>query len=104
MLRARKHGVLTPVVYLVEHEASAVYMERIAGCSVKAALLQGKLGEQGAAARVSHAVGMRMYMLQAMIWPSTPQGRPTSRWGVRVVSKESQRQRNVIRFTEAPAQ
>ena len=47
MLRARKSGVLTPVVYFVEHEASAVYMERIHGCTVKAALLEGKLSDEG---------------------------------------------------------
>ena len=47
MLRARKYGVLTPVVYFVEHEASAIYMQRIHGCTVKAALLEGKLSETG---------------------------------------------------------
>ena len=49
MLRARKQGVPTPVLYLVEHEASAVYMELIRGCSVKAALHEGRLSDEGAA-------------------------------------------------------
>ena len=48
MLRARKQGVPTPVVYLVEHQASAVYMELIQGCTVKAALHGGKLSDTGA--------------------------------------------------------
>jgi tRNA A-37 threonylcarbamoyl transferase component Bud32 len=50
MLRARKQGVPTPVVYFVEHQASAVYMELIQGCSVKAALHAGKLSDAGAPA------------------------------------------------------
>ena len=29
ILRARKNGVLTPVIYNVEHEAATIYMERI---------------------------------------------------------------------------
>lgn len=47
IVRARKLGVPTPVLYFVEHEASAIYMELIQGCSVKAALHEGKLTEQG---------------------------------------------------------
>lgn len=47
IVRARKLGVPTPVLYLVEHEASAIYMEMVQGCSVKAALHKGKLSEQG---------------------------------------------------------
>ncbi|EIE22357.1 kinase-like protein [Coccomyxa subellipsoidea C-169] len=46
ILRARKLGVPTPVLYFVEHEASAIYMELVQGCSVKAALLEGKLSEE----------------------------------------------------------
>ncbi len=47
ILRARKLGVPTPVLYLVEHEASSVYMERVEGCSVKAALHEGALTADG---------------------------------------------------------
>ena len=46
-MRARKLGVPTPVLYFVEHEASTIYMELVQGCSVKAALLEGKLSDQG---------------------------------------------------------
>lgn len=47
-MRARKLGVSTPVLYFVEHEASTIYMELVQGCSVKAALLEGKLlSDQG---------------------------------------------------------
>jgi tRNA A-37 threonylcarbamoyl transferase component Bud32 len=46
-VRARKLGVPTPVLYFVEHEASTIYMELVQGCSVKAALLEGKLSDQG---------------------------------------------------------
>mmetsp|Transcript_35897 Transcript_35897/g.85132 ORF Transcript_35897/g.85132 Transcript_35897/m.85132 type:complete len:161 (-) Transcript_35897:787-1269(-) len=35
MLRARKMGIRTPVVYLVEHEAHTIYMEFVEGRSVK---------------------------------------------------------------------
>lgn len=47
IVKARKLGVPTPVLYFVEHEASAIYMEFVQGCSVKAALHEGKLIEQG---------------------------------------------------------
>ena len=47
MLRARKSGVLTPVIYSVEHEAATIYMERIAGASVRDLLLSGKLSLNG---------------------------------------------------------
>lgn len=46
IVKARKLGVPTPVLYFVEHEASAIYMELIQGCSVKAALHEGKLTEE----------------------------------------------------------
>ncbi len=47
MLRARKSGVLTPVIYSVEHEAATIYMERIVGASVRDLLLSGKLKSNG---------------------------------------------------------
>lgn len=47
MLRARKCGVLTPVIYSVEHEAATIYMERIDGESVKDVLLSGNLSSDG---------------------------------------------------------
>lgn len=53
MLRARKLGVLTPCVLCVEHEASTIYFERVAGISVKQALHDGALQPEGA--RPAHA-------------------------------------------------
>ena len=47
ILRARKNGVLTPVIYYVEHEAATIYMERIQGTSVKDLLLSGSLSPAG---------------------------------------------------------
>ncbi|KAK9811170.1 hypothetical protein WJX73_007976 [Symbiochloris irregularis] len=41
LLKARKLGIPTPVLYDVELEASTIYMERIAGCSVKELLKKG---------------------------------------------------------------
>lgn len=35
MLRARKHGILTPVLYLVDNASSCVYMEKIVGKTVR---------------------------------------------------------------------
>lgn len=49
MLRARKSGVLTPVIYTVEHEAATIYMERIKGASVRDLLLSGNLSTDGEA-------------------------------------------------------
>ena len=46
-LRARKSGVLTPVIYNVEHEAATIYMERIDGASVRDLLLSGNLNSDG---------------------------------------------------------
>lgn len=50
MVKARKLGALAPVVYCVEQEAATIYMERIAGSSVKDAILSGDLSEEGMAA------------------------------------------------------
>lgn len=47
MLRARKAGILTPVVYNVQHEAATIFMERVDGVTVKEALLSGVLSEEG---------------------------------------------------------
>lgn len=47
ILRARKLGVTTPVLYYVEHAASSIYMEKVQGVSVKAALQSKQLDEQG---------------------------------------------------------
>ena len=48
MLKARKLGCLAPVIYHVEHEAAAIYMEEVQGRSVKAAISSGDLSEEGA--------------------------------------------------------
>ncbi len=45
MVKARKLGVVTPLVYYVESEASSIYMERVAGRSVKEVLLAGGLDD-----------------------------------------------------------
>lgn len=41
MLKARKLGISTPVLYDVELEACTLYLERVPGCSVKELLLKG---------------------------------------------------------------
>lgn len=46
-MRARKLGVPTPVLYYVEHETNSIYMEKLEGVSVKAALHSRSLDEQG---------------------------------------------------------
>ena len=48
MLRARKLGILTPVVYNVEHEASSIYMELVEGQSVRDVLMARRLDAEGA--------------------------------------------------------
>lgn len=48
MVKARKLGALAPVVYCVEQEAATIYMEKVAGSSVKDAILSGSLSEEGA--------------------------------------------------------
>lgn len=61
MVRARRMGLRTPVVYLVEHEAHTIYMEHIAGSSVKALLRAGELspGElSGVMAKVGRALAV----------------------------------------------
>ena len=47
IVRARKLGVPTPVLYYVEHETNSIYMEKVEGMSVKAALQSRHLDEQG---------------------------------------------------------
>lgn len=47
MLRARKAGILTPVIYSVQHEAATIFMERVDGFTVKETLLSGTLSEEG---------------------------------------------------------
>lgn len=47
MLRARKNGVLTPVIYSVEHEAATIFMERIEGASVRDMLSSGSMSSAG---------------------------------------------------------
>lgn len=47
MLRARKAGILTPVIFSVQNEAATIFMERIDGVTVKETLLSGTLTEQG---------------------------------------------------------
>lgn len=59
MLRARKSGVLTPVIYNVEHEAATIYMERIDGASVRDLLLSGNLNSDEVDSmmeKIGHAV------------------------------------------------
>ena len=51
MLKARKLGISTPVLYDVELEASTIYMEKVAGCSVKELLIRG-MTEAGQAQRL----------------------------------------------------
>ncbi len=46
-MRARKLGVPTPVLYYVEQETNSIYMEKVEGMSVKAALQSRALDEQG---------------------------------------------------------
>ena len=36
-----------PSLYMTELEAGALYMERVPGCSLKEALLKGRLSEAG---------------------------------------------------------
>lgn len=45
MMRARKQGVHTPVLYQVDHATACIYMERIEGHSVKTLLHQGSLAD-----------------------------------------------------------
>ncbi|KAK9829315.1 hypothetical protein WJX72_005157 [[Myrmecia] bisecta] len=47
MLRARKVGVLTPVVQHVDHEASTIYMQKVIGRSIKDVLHEGSLEAEG---------------------------------------------------------
>jgi TP53 regulating kinase and related kinases len=47
IVKARKLGVRTPVVYYVEFEANAIYMEKVHGTSLKDLLLSAKLSDEG---------------------------------------------------------
>lgn len=47
MLRARKAGVPTPVLYCVEAESASIYMERIDGRSIRHLLHDGLLDAAG---------------------------------------------------------
>ena len=47
LLRARKLGVPTPVPFHVDPATACIYMERVAGQSVKALLRQAELGAEG---------------------------------------------------------
>ena len=42
-LKARKLGILTPVIYFAEHEASTIYMEKLEARTVKEMLMPGVL-------------------------------------------------------------
>lgn len=46
ILRARKLGVPTPVLYYVEHETNCIYMGKVDSVSLKAALQSKQLDEQ----------------------------------------------------------
>ncbi|MEW5307650.1 MAG: hypothetical protein WDW38_011384 [Sanguina aurantia] len=46
LMRARKLGVLTPVLYYVEHEANCIYMEQVQGVSIKQQLSDSSLSEE----------------------------------------------------------
>lgn len=46
MLRARKEGILTPVVYLVDTNSNCLYMEKIVGRTVREALGEGLLSDE----------------------------------------------------------
>jgi len=62
MLRARKLGVLTPVVYFVELDTNSIYMEKIAGHSIKHCLHTGSLPSESAR-NVMMEVGHRLALL-----------------------------------------
>lgn len=47
IVKARKLGVHTPVVYYVEFGANVIYMEKVVGTSVKELLQTGKLSDEG---------------------------------------------------------
>lgn len=53
IVKARKLGVHTPVVYYVEFGANVIYMEKIVGHSLKELLLAGKLSDEGTVLPVS---------------------------------------------------
>lgn len=46
MLRARKLGVPTPALYLVDLAAACIYMEKVVGHSLKTTLKEGTYGQQ----------------------------------------------------------
>lgn len=46
MLRARKHGILTPVLYLVDNHSSCLYMEKVLGKTARDILGEDVLSEE----------------------------------------------------------
>ena len=54
-LKARKLGVLTPVIYFAEHEASTIYMEKLEARTVKEMLMPGVLDPAGKLPACSHS-------------------------------------------------
>mmetsp|Transcript_18499 Transcript_18499/g.51820 ORF Transcript_18499/g.51820 Transcript_18499/m.51820 type:complete len:231 (+) Transcript_18499:120-812(+) len=62
MARARKMGLRTPVIYLVEQEANTIYMEFIDGVSVKE-VLQSGTASPDEEARILVAVGEAVAVL-----------------------------------------
>ncbi|CAK0780705.1 hypothetical protein CVIRNUC_005146 [Coccomyxa viridis] len=62
ILRARKLGVPTPVLYYVEHDAASIYMEKVQGVSVKEAL-QGKQLDQQGLHTLLRAIGRQVALL-----------------------------------------
>ncbi|KAI8468099.1 MAG: kinase-like protein [Monoraphidium minutum] len=62
VLRARKAGVPTPVLYSVELDSASIYMERVEGRSVRHALSDGHLDTAGVS-RVMAEVGRLLALL-----------------------------------------
>ncbi|KIZ06718.1 TP53 regulating kinase [Monoraphidium neglectum] len=62
VLRARKAGVPTPVLYFVEVESASIYMERITGRSIRHLLGDGLLDAAGTA-RVMAEVGRLLALM-----------------------------------------
>lgn len=62
VLRARKAGVPTPVLYFVELESASIYMEHVAGRSLRHLLGDGLLDEQ-AASKAMAEVGRLLALL-----------------------------------------
>ena len=54
-LKARKLGILTPVIYFAEHEASTIYMEKLEARTVKEMLMPGVLDPASELLACSHS-------------------------------------------------